>query len=948
MNNKLLFCTFSLLLFTGCGAKNNEPGSSSTTPQSSSSISSSAPTSQALTLNTEHFTIPTEDVNFVQGTPSVAFNREKNASQLTMEAANAIYPIDRIWQYNQFLPHPELFCAEPSDAEFLSLANKLGGFRKNSYIHIEPDATAPTVQSGLMKSYYQRRWLESAGVPTAADNPGNVTIQRPDVVGTSGNKAFYLSNTYGLITVDYSNVPFSAPSASCAYTLPGNPQNFVITDQHLYAIISGLKHNSSAVLQFDITGAEPVYISGQAFDQQRIIDARLFNDTLALYLETYEAVTGDNINAPVAPSGVQTIVAPPYSKSIGYELKTLATLPVLLETNSEALLSQGQENPPLDSREAIEQTYRHSYFNSFLSASGEYVVVTESVFERHFDHYEQRSAFRCEEYQVTETPHHYCQTKWKRIENPDYQPPASPGIVQCNSDLASCLGQNLPRINRYIFQPDGQECHDSIRYNYSCLRGQTVTHQVPVFRRETKTQFSVFRFHDQQFVRLDNQLASLDGNSIRIEDRPFALPGRVQKHDHIQFQNDYLYVISDNKQNGGDILLNTLAIMGNSAMEVDRLSLSGNGNYSQLNAAYSDERIYISDGSRGTSGILTVSLNNPLAPRIETTIKMPTQLQQMIFAEDQVVGLGRVQFQGSGNAGGSYTIGSVTSFSLTGLEQNNVLLGGDYRYYTTPIDYDDQVLSYSGEFQRLILPYTVSRPLAGVSGPNYENRLSVISTQDSDVQEEATIALPEPADRAVNLNAENALAFSSEFIHHLNKDGTWSIDTIFDGAIPDSIYYSRNYPTQVQKYMLGNNIVLKLIDSPDKASGDLLDTQMVSRNASQVCFAEQLLFDRDRIVIVREAADHYISYQDCPSAHNEVAKEFIGYRITESALEPITDQGELETLYVQSRWNLICVTDMDEEEGEFLTGYTLDDVSDLQCFTYTQFIEHITNTETVD
>lgn len=940
-HSALLSMTLSTALLIGCGGDDPDPGSSS-----SSESSSSVPTAdnQVLSLagGASNFTVPDADLPFISQPASVPLARELTDAQQLMNASSVMYPLWHLADYQQLLPHPELFCSESTDAEFLALADQLGGFKKGSYIRIEPDATAPQVQSGLMQNDYLLRFAPAADAANSAGGGGAVTIQRPDIVGTSGTKAFYLSDTYGLITVDYSNVPFAAPSVSCAAAMPGTPKNFVITEQYLYAMTTSAMGYGAAVLQFDIGGSEPTFVSGTYFDNQSILDARLFNDTLALYMQTYEEPEDNTDPTPADTTtignGFADIRQPyPYRRTLGYELKILATKPIIAEQSREALVGDGVENPPQNTAEEIEAIHRYSHFNSFLSASGEYLVVTESVTERHFDGYEQRSYYRCNEYETHEYPYQHCQTKWKRVENPDYVEPSSPGIVECEGDLLSCLKQQLPTVNRYVYVNDGQECFDRIRYRYTCLAGETITSEYPTYSYQYKTKFSVFHFENGTFVRLDDQLASLDGSDIVIEERPFEVQGRVQKHDHIQFYGDYLYVISGGNWSNKESRLTTLAIMGNSAMEASSQTLAFSSG--EINTAYSNDYIYISTNANRNSNITTMSLADPLHPRLQNTVSFASALQQLMYTDDGFVGLGTASVQWADR---NYSVGSVTTFSPTGEEQDSVLLGADYRYYYSPINYDDQVLSFSAQWQRLILPYNVSNPHPGVDGPRYANRLSILKNNNDEIVEEATFNLPEQVERSAQLDNDNALAFSPSYIHYLNNDGDWQTQTVFDGAIPQSIYYSREYPTQVQYFVVGNERQFHLIDSPDKASGTLLDSQTVTRAGNSVCLSEQVLFDRDRVLVVREKPGQYISYEDCPSdRRRETEKEFIGFRITADHLEPILDQAELEQLYIQAGWNLICVTDMNNTEGEILDGYTLDDVEDLSCFTYEQFLQQV-------
>lgn len=950
------FCFAALLFFilaalVGCGNGGSEPDPTDDPDNNISGLTIKEEGKAGVKVS---FTPPAEDAGLVKNM-SVPVERQMTAEQVALSSSGIVYPWPELWQYKDLLPHPELYCDEPTNTKFIELSAVLGGFQKFTPIRIEPDATAPVLQSGWrLNDYFYGAPDMATG---AAADSAAVTIQRPDIVGRSENKAFYLSKTYGLITVDFTGVPAKAPQVSCALPIPGRPKNFVVSNTNLFVLVEDMQSRATAVLQFDISGIDPVFIDGLAFTDQKLLDARLFNDTLALYLQTWQfenpvpAQTGQTTQSGPA-SAVSPDASPiVYSGDGGYgwyggrlvnhELKVIATQPELAVVNSQVFLPEGEEQTyPADKVEQ-EQIQHWASYNPFLSASGEYLVVTQQVNERHFERYEQKSYYRCTDRRIEETPYHYCRTNWKRVENPDYVPVPASGVLPCTGDLWTCIRQQVPGVSRYIHVPDGEQCYDTTRIRTYCVAGETVNYDVPVYRRETYTQFYAFRFGSGEFVRLDDQLAMVSGNEIVVSNTPFRVSGQVQKHDHINFRDEYLYVVTHDA-NVGQETLHTLSVLGNSAIHINALTIGQNNRYASLETIFTPDTLYVGDSTYVRSGtqseMLTISLVNPIAPQISETVSLPAQLQQLMFTGDTLLGVGYVNIPGT-EITKSRNIGTLTGFTTAGLEVNSLLFGADYQSYYSSISHDDQVLTLDTVLKRLFVPYSVGHPLLGIQAPQNENRLTISAYDNGAVTEEATLTFPAMPDRTMSINADAAFAFNREFIHELKRDGEWQSTAIFDGEIPESIYYSRAFPTQVQKRVHPNAFEFRLIDSAESAAGDTLASVSVDRAVSAVCTGEQVMFDRDRILVVQEKSGVYISSSDCPQNRTAAEKVLTGYRIGENDLTVIEDQAELELLYRQAQWDLRCLTNLDELNGEKLSGLDAVNSPVINCYTSTVYNE---------
>jgi hypothetical protein len=871
-----------------------------------------------------------------------------------------ILPKDR-GRFNELLPHPNVFCDNQNNDQFNEVAEKLGGFNKTSSIEIEDDAAAPTIMDGL-----------GAPFAVAESVRSDVTIQRPDVIGKQGNRAVYLSDIYGLIMVNFTNS--NDIKVSCGSPLPGIPENFVFTDKYLMVLTSSRDRRDSAILQFDITGDSPVFNDAIYIEDSGILDARLFNNSLALYIETYEPMPAIDEPAPMAESDNQSIspissasvvamdMSLPYygQQVIAHELRVIETEPLLSLVYSNVFIDEETDEDP----DKVEHDRLYSRFNNFLSASGEYLVVTESVSHSVFSHYETKHYNRCTDREKLETPYHYCSTNWKRVENPDYQPLPNSGILNCNSDLLSCLKVELPKVSRYVRIADGETCYSGTRVRYQCNSYSRESYDVAKYDTDRYTKFNVFRFNNGEFTLLDDTLATLTDQTISDSDQPFRLEGKVQKHDHLHFQGDQFYAVMDKGRTDDNPVyeLVTLSIIGNSAILSNRLELESSKN-SEINTSFTEDNIYISDSSYQWnsqfqwSELQTINITNPLKPTTTENTRIPTRLDQLFFDDETLLGIGKATVD---HGFATSSVGSLTSFDIDGVETNNLLLGADYQYYSSQISYDDQVLNYDAELNRMFVPYSVRIPVSEVNAPLSQNRLAMARLESGMLIDEFTFTLPKAPERTVSAEEDLAFAFSSEYIHSLSFDEEWLMEAVFDAPIPTSIYYTQAYETQTQKFVTGSNYTFKLINSPDKASGDLLDSVSAPRASSSFCLTEKVYFDTDRILVVKEKPGLYFSYQDCPSYkfYNEAADEELqsnepprpemvltGYLIGKSALSVIDDQTELQTLYDQIQLNLVCVTDNTNPEGTSITSEALIESDEMKtnliCYTQKGYRELI-------
>ncbi|MCP4179477.1 MAG: hypothetical protein GY756_17090, partial [bacterium] len=356
----------------------------------------------------------------------------------------------------------------------------------------------------------------------------------------------------------------------------------------------------------------------------------------------------------------------------------------------------------------------------------------------------------------------------------------------------------------------------------------------------------------------------------------FETEGFVKQHDHIRFIDDVLYAITSGK------ILNTFSIQGNSPVFISKLDLESEEN-ADISVNFTKERIYISDYSYSYystyqwSDMRTVNIENPLNPQISNDIKIPTMLDQLVFDNNNLIGIGKTQLNIYNER---YNFGTITAFNISGVEKNSFILGKDYKRFTYEIRYDDQVLNLDRDLNRVFLPYSTYNPFDPEMDKN-DHRLSIVNIGSDDIYEEVTFSLTRRPDRTLSISDNLAFSFSKNHINTLYKDSSWEKNEIFNGEVPSSIYVSRNFPYIVKKYIYSNKLRFVLVKDDSLDSSEYIDELIIKKSRTDYCIKDQVYFDNDRILIVSEPYGAYTDYSQC--SYDENDSFFLsGYRITQS------------------------------------------------------------------
>lgn len=875
-------------------------------------------------------------------------------TQAALTSSVGVMPYDRYWESTEVTPHPELFCEDPANAELVANAARLGGYKKTHRISKIHDATIPT--------YYQDFGIEPLYTVEFSDSGDTVSISRPDLVGKNDDYAFFLSSIYGLFVLDHTAMPETKPIVSCGMPIPGNAKNFLVVGDNIIVLTQSFDQRHSGLIKLSIVNNVPVVVESRVFENKQILDARLFNNTLAIYFKNYVPDTTTSTQSNLSPTTLLQASSPAYDDSDAYyfeeinrELNIIKPLNGLETVFTEILEKEGYENefndPQIDT--TPEATRRYSYFNDFLSASDEYLIISETQRESVFSHYEQASYRRCENWETNtfEDSHTNCHTLWKTIPNPAYDASKlskQSGVLDCQGKLFDCIKTELPTVSKTITIAEGQQC-DTYTHEHQdtfCSSYKNITYQVPRFNRHLNTNFTVYRFADEEFIKLEDKLINIDtvNQTISSTENNFKVAGQVYKHDHMAFNDGIFSVI--NQGVNGQLKLNTYAIAGNAAASVGELILTQTGkkwHARDLTALFTQSNLYLSNQSSHWNESLqksvleNVSLADPLRPRSVNNFVIPTKLDQFAFMDDVLVGIGSTYLM---YANTQRRFGTVMAFDApieggeVSEDDNSSILGSDYQYFSSLMKNDDQVLHVDTENKRIIIPYYVQNPLnADDNLFDSANRVSLFTLENNTMIEEKTFNVEQPVIRSLSINKDSALAFSNQSIYAMTRDIEWKKETLVNGEIPYAVYFLQNVLAQAFVYDNAMHYSVSLVNSPDSPTAETFGEIKLPKPMSTQCERKHLYFDKDRILYVTEKPNTYFNPYDCPDTWEETELEFTGYQMGIDGFSSIQNQAILRDLYQQIKWDLQCVLEPEKTMyGSSLLLTDEHDTSNMICY----------------
>ncbi|MFH1016771.1 MAG: hypothetical protein V1798_01155 [Pseudomonadota bacterium] len=734
-------------------------------------------------------------------------------------------------------------CLAEESAEFQKIADDLGGIEWNQPVEILKDRSLPPLYKG-------KRGAQFMGSYAPADTAGaieSVTIERPDLVGIQNGIAAFLSKQHGLVAVKMDG---ATPTVTCSLKIPGSPINFFYKGGEIVVLTNGTSGQLAALLRFKLVDQGFAYVDSVRLKDQRIQDARLFNDTLVIYsLWTKER---ENPRGPVPYGLTASLVAFPPQQWYAPRGVKLVTVQwdTSLNVDWDETFTNGRRRPDWDDsvpgdpdvsdplmgqdpaapRNIGDVISVQRNYKPFLSASDGYLVVTRDASRTLFDGTRTESYTYCSQYNPQYQQIEICSPVYERQDNRDYVAPSGTGDYSCGGQtLAACLAQAAPKVSQYIWVKTGQNC--SMVWQGRCEAYETKTYTYPVYKEDQRSEFAVYRYQDGAFHKLDAALAQLDPSTpgspaaIKFNQLPLSVPGFVSNKDQLQFQNGRFYVVADDQ-------LHTLLITGNTVALARTLPLNSNLNYNPA-VLFTPDRLLISTGFQdfytGTtaSHVAMFDLSEPSLPVPLNSYDMPGVSSQLLLAESGILGPGTVTVGGIDESSGDTALPRRTFEKLTlfsrdnGAEQDNLLLGTEYDALAGSwfVSGDDQRIRLHAPSQKLFLPYA-GRHHADQYDPT-AYRLSITRVDPGHLVPEKSFEFSEDIVRTTSVDSDRALAFGNAGIHFLDRrSGDWVESVLRELFVPIATYRLNDRDFYARIDRLGTRCRLTTHRGPDDIFGD--------------------------------------------------------------------------------------------------------------------------------
>ncbi|MFH1262459.1 MAG: hypothetical protein V1495_03305 [Pseudomonadota bacterium] len=697
--------------------------------------------------------------------------------------------------------------AEGSDA-FQTVTEFLGGISWGHPVAIIKDESLPPLYQ------HKKKFEPLYASANNADGASAPTIERPDLVGIQDGVAIFLSKAHGLIAVDITG---AAPVVSCALKLPGDPRNFFFKGNEIILLVNGkntTRPNRSALLRFRFANKQFSFVDSLTFEDQTLTDARLFDRVVVVYtaLHQPQTIAGGTTTMMIAGD---PRYGTPY-ETLGVKLQAIKWDSGLSVDWEETFLNDPEESDPLMGRDPSplkpgDVVYTEKHYKGFISASDAYLVVTKDVRRTIFDHMESQTYGICTSYNPKHHQVQQCYGVFEQRKNPDYVPPnPTTGDYSCNGKkLADCIQEAAPKVSQYIYVKTGQKCE--MVWVGMCENYEWKTVTYPRYRTDTQSEFSVYRFVDGSFTKLDDTLfalnspAAADPASLVFTGKPLALPGTVENKDGLQFQNGHFYVVTRTGMHALLIVGNSIALTNTTP-----LSLAGGDFTGGFSVSFSPGQTMISatknlwNSSIPTrSQIVTAGLDDPSFPKIRNNYEMPGANTQLILADSGFLGPGSVSFE---SGGVKRNLEKLTLYSQAdGSERDNLLLGTEYdtlenSWFSSA---DDQRIRLHQPSQRLFLPYS-GKHHAEPTDPNV-HRLNITAVGDGRLTSERSFEVAEEIIRTASIDSNKALVFGQSSVYAVDRtSGEWGIQTVREFFVPIATYRVTDADIYARVDRLGN------------------------------------------------------------------------------------------------------------------------------------------------
>lgn len=655
--------------------------------------------------------------------------------------------------------------------------------------------------------------IESARADTAA----LPTIARADKIARDGDRVIYLSARYGLFFVDISEQ--STPSLSCSVLLPGQPKNFYLLNNRLIVLVDSKYGNyqkgigprafgqsqTAAAISFDLKTDGLSYQSHVTLENQRILDSRRFNDTLAIYTR-FQEPPQENSSSPsdtgASTSAVSSAVVnsepedwrPPANESMLTVIKIrtsgLEKAFEELHTDTEVeLLSE----LTLTSADIGKVRRRSSSPLSFVSASDRFLITGRRVTERRIKALEPRTSTHtsCAKWnpRAYEVKRRYCRPEWSYTPNASYDPE-----FRCDlgSDFEACMRANETKFKKGEWKKGAVSCQTHSYWQGQCVRSETITREwlAPHYETSERTELVIYRFEGEDFYRLDdpNPETALTGKGA------FHISGKALEHKSFQFKDGYLYAVMETRDNNTPATeVSTYRVTSGALVPAGKISDIAPGE--NLKAVLFDESLVYFVTFREVDPLYAVDISQPGNPVMVGELKVPGYSGQLIADESLLIGIGREEAPETMNRPNNWrpkvSLYDVSSPSLIS-EIETHIFSTDVSSAWSSAETDDQVYHYAAQSKTLYVPMSVSnwnaREDLCQSSYFYTGRVSIsqISTVGMNSSE---VTLDSHVDRVIETNPSEALAFGDSLVARLlRSEQGWTAQTLHQNSKTRGIY----------------------------------------------------------------------------------------------------------------------------------------------------------------
>lgn len=786
---------------------------------------------------------------------------------------------------NQGLPH--FYYSKPIDQD----ENKGESVTYSKSSMGEMESAQPVADSAVANETMERAAPSAPGNKSAGP-----TVSRADLIGRAGDYIIFLSARLGLFFVKFTEKDGQfIPTVSCTVFVPGDPLNFYVLGDSLILLVNpGNGSNNAAILRYKINEKSLSYQGGHILANRYIDDSRLFNHSLAV-LNKYVvppivAKTNDETVEIAASSGIA--MSPPMfdGRYFPFTTKQRNHLSVLdLAENVKFKFEEtfNSENRYPASKDSWNDSdiglvhNRSTYFNRFLSASDQYLVLSKNTtIERVSGIKAYTGTFsQCEKYEDIQEVYQSCYPVWKEEINENYQ-----AGLDCTleDDVETCFSAAIGKVEKSVWVKTGEKCEEQTYTYKQCTAYQekTFTNSYPEFKREAYTEFVVYKFDDETFIRLTSpQIKETD------EADTLNVSGEIKEHKSLYFKDGYFYAVSTSGQRWADTdeeqrktKLTTFKVVGNAFVKthvIDNIGMT-----EEVRAILFDKsRLYLVT-FRQTDPLYVIDLTIPHSPKIVSELKVPGYSTQLISLDQFLLGIGKINPDNAMDTWTSHTKLSLYQIPEDGKnasELNTEVLGKSYRQSQNETDSGqndaDQVFHFDGTNQRLFLAYTGSpkyddkKTLAGgLKCWDYYNpkfHLSISKIENSGVNVEAELATSQNVERSLTFNETNVLSFGNSAVFHSVKNGDqWELNTVKEYWITEGIYQDESigelvvakqvkkagYRATALRFVIGTEAQMK-----KGAHIDQLDLPAELVN----CFYEptEITFWDDKLLIVYQQKD---------------------------------------------------------------------------------------------